>query len=114
MSTRESTADGGSPESGLLFEVQFHTRASFEAKQLTHAAYERLRNSLTPDIERDELQEFQRKVSAEIPIPPRVAGIEELLTGAAWWLIRSRTTQSLTITADQGRARGCPPAYQAR
>jgi hypothetical protein len=65
------------PQSGLLFEVQFHTIASFEAKQLTHAAYERLRNSLTPDIERDELQEFQRKVSAEIPIPPRVAGIED-------------------------------------
>ncbi|HTV79012.1 MAG TPA: hypothetical protein VMF03_12180, partial [Steroidobacteraceae bacterium] len=64
------------PESGLLFEMQFHTRASFEAKQLTHAAYERLRNSLTPDIERDELREFQRKVSAEIPVPPRVADIE--------------------------------------
>jgi hypothetical protein len=64
------------PDSELLFEVQFHTRASFEAKQLTHAAYERLRNSLTSDIERDELQEFQRKASAEIPIPPRVADIE--------------------------------------
>jgi hypothetical protein len=67
------------PESGLLFEVQFHTRVSFEAKQLTHAAYERLRNSLTSDIERDELQEFQRKVSAEIPTPPRVADIENYL-----------------------------------
>ena len=65
------------PESGLLFEVQFHTRASFEAKQLTHAAYERLRNSLTADIERNELQDFQRKVSAEIPVPPRVADIED-------------------------------------
>ena len=63
------------PESGLLFEVQFHTRSSFEAKQLTHAAYERLRNPATSDIERDELQEFQRKVSAEIPIPPRVTDI---------------------------------------
>ena len=65
------------PDSGLLFEVQFHTRASFEAKQLTHRAYERLRNPATSDIERGELQEFQRKVSAEIPIPPRVTDIED-------------------------------------
>jgi len=65
------------PDSGLLFEVQFHTRASFEAKQLTHAAYERLRNPVTSDVERDELQEFQRKASAEIPIPPRVTDIED-------------------------------------
>jgi hypothetical protein len=65
------------PESGLLFEVQFHTRASFEAKQLTHRAYERLRNPDTSDIERGELQEFQRNVSAEIPVPPRVTDIED-------------------------------------
>jgi len=31
------------PDSGQRFEVQFHTRTSFEAKQLTHGAYERLR-----------------------------------------------------------------------
>jgi hypothetical protein len=65
------------PESGLLFEVQFHTRVSFEAKQLTHRAYERLRNPATSDIERGELQEFQRNVSAEIPVPPRVTDIED-------------------------------------
>jgi hypothetical protein len=65
------------PESGVLFEVQFHTRASFEAKQLTHAAYERLRSPATSDSERDELQEFQRKASAEIPIPPNVTDIED-------------------------------------
>ena len=41
------------PETGQRFEVQFHTRASFEAKQLTHAAYERLRILLL-DIELDE------------------------------------------------------------
>jgi len=65
------------PESGVLFEVQFHTRASFEAKQLTHAAYERLRSPATSDSERSELQEFQRKASAEIPIPPNVTDIED-------------------------------------
>ena len=29
------------PDTGQRFEVQFHTRISFEAKQLTHTAYER-------------------------------------------------------------------------
>jgi hypothetical protein len=64
-------------DSGQLFEVQFHTRASFEAKQLTHGAYERLRNPVTSDAEREELEDFQRAVSAEIPIPPGAAGIED-------------------------------------
>ena len=32
------------PDTGQRFEVQFHTRISFEAKQLTHGAYERLRS----------------------------------------------------------------------
>ena len=31
------------PETGLRFEVQFHTPESFEAKELTHGAYERIR-----------------------------------------------------------------------
>ena len=31
------------PETGQRFELQFHTRISFEAKQITHSAYERLR-----------------------------------------------------------------------
>ncbi len=30
------------PDSGLFFEVQFHTHASWDAKQKTHHAYERL------------------------------------------------------------------------
>ena len=31
------------PRSGVRFEVQFHTQASLEAKELTHQAYERIR-----------------------------------------------------------------------
>ena len=65
------------PQSGQLFEVQFHTEASFEAKQLTHPAYERLRNPATPDDERDELHEFQRQVCHKIPVPPGAAEIED-------------------------------------
>ena len=58
------------PENRQLFEVQFHTQASFEAKQQTHAAYERLR-ALPPDHEEvHELRAYQREVSAKIPTPP--------------------------------------------
>lgn len=65
------------PESGQLFEVQFHTSASFEAKQLTHAAYERIRTLKTSDREVDELEHFQRQVCAKIPVPPGASAILE-------------------------------------
>jgi hypothetical protein len=58
------------PETGQRFEVQFHTWASFEAKQLSHEAYERIRNPGTPAAELDELEDFQRQVCAKVPIPP--------------------------------------------
>ena len=65
------------PESGQVFELQFHTRASLEAKELTHPAYERIRNPETSDDERAELEDFQRRVGEEIPIPPGAAEIED-------------------------------------
>ena len=65
------------PENGQVFEVQFHTRASFEAKQETHAAYERLR--VLPDDHEEvyELRAHQREVSANIPMPPDVLDIQD-------------------------------------
>jgi hypothetical protein len=69
------------PESGVTFEVQFHTRASLEAKELTHKAYERIRSitEQTPeaDQETSELKEFQCRVNSMIPIPPGVADIDD-------------------------------------
>jgi hypothetical protein len=68
------------PESGVSFEVQFHTQASLEAKELTHGAYERLRRitGQTPEADQETLalKEFQRRVNRMVPIPPRVADIE--------------------------------------
>ena len=58
------------PENGQLFEVQFHTQASFEAKQETHAAYERLRTLPSDHEEVYKLHAYQREVTAKIPIPP--------------------------------------------
>jgi hypothetical protein len=63
------------PDSGQRFEVQFHTRTSFEAKQLTHDAYERLRTHQADNFEQLVLEAFQRKVVAEVPIPPGAVDI---------------------------------------
>jgi hypothetical protein len=59
------------------FEMQFHTHISFEAKQLTHASYERLRAGQPDKFEQMVLEAFQKKISAEVPIPPGAADIAE-------------------------------------
>jgi hypothetical protein len=59
-------------QGGQRFEVQFHTPESFHAKQyVTHETYERIRNPLTSDVERAELEAFQREVSSRIRVPDR-------------------------------------------
>ena len=65
------------PETGLRFEVQFHTPESLQAKELTHAAYRRLRRpeNETTQVERDELEQFQRRVNVSLATPP---GSEEI------------------------------------
>ena len=69
------------PASEVRFEVQFHTRASLEAKELSHKAYERIRSITDPtpetDLEAGELEGFQSKVNAKVPIPPNVNAIED-------------------------------------
>ena len=65
------------PESGLRFEVQFHTPQSREAKELTHQAYERLRDPLTSKAEETELEAYQRRVNAFVKRPPDVFRIED-------------------------------------
>ncbi len=68
------------PDSGQRFEVQFHTNISFEAKQLTHLAYERLRTPQPnkPDkFEQMVLEAFEKKVTADIPVPPGAADIPD-------------------------------------
>jgi hypothetical protein len=65
------------PVTGQRFEVQFHTRISFEAKQLTHGAYERLRSQQADKFEELVLEAFQKKVAAEVPVPPGADGIPD-------------------------------------
>jgi hypothetical protein len=63
------------PDTGQRFEVQFHTHISFEAKQLTHDAYKRLRTHQADRFEELVLEAFQRKVAADVPNPPGAADI---------------------------------------
>jgi hypothetical protein len=67
----------GTPETGLRVEVQFHTPQSREAKELTHQAYERLRDPLTSKAEETELEAYQRRVNALVKRPPDVFRIED-------------------------------------
>ena len=65
------------PGTGQRFEVQFHTRISFEAKQLTHTAYERIRSKQADALEELVLEAFQKKVIADVPVPPGAADIPD-------------------------------------
>jgi hypothetical protein len=65
------------PNSGQRFEVQFHTRISFEAKQLTHTAYEQIRSKQANAFEELVLEAFEKKVTADVPVPPGAADIPD-------------------------------------
>jgi hypothetical protein len=65
------------PDTGQRFEVQFHTRISYEAKQLTHDAYKRLRTHQADKFEELVLEAFQRKVTADVPVPPGATDIPD-------------------------------------
>ena len=58
------------PASGQCFEVQFHTPDSWEAKQQTHDAYEKIESPQTSPAERARLREYQQRISVQVPIPP--------------------------------------------
>jgi hypothetical protein len=57
------------PSAGVMFEVQFHTQESWEAKQKTHAAYEKIKTPGTSIEEVEWLRAYQRHVSAEVRVP---------------------------------------------
>jgi hypothetical protein len=63
-------------ESGVRFEVQFHTEESWTVKQRTHDTYKKIHNVDTPAEERERLRNYQREISAQVLRPP---GWEEIL-----------------------------------
>jgi hypothetical protein len=65
------------PESGQLFEVQFHTQPSLDGKEETHWAYEKLRVGVPTPAEQRELEDFQKQITARIPVPPGATDIPD-------------------------------------
>lgn len=56
------------PGTNRMFEIQFHTQASLDAKEETHWAYERIRTS-SDDSEVAQLHAYQRAVTSKVAIP---------------------------------------------
>jgi len=65
------------PETGTRFEMQFHTPESLDAKELTHAAYERIRSRMVDPVEERDLENFQRRVNGFITTPPGTGRIKD-------------------------------------
>ncbi len=63
--------------SGQLFEIQFHTQASWDTKQQTHAAYARIADPRTPPSEVQRLRQYQSDASSRIEIPPGAPDIPD-------------------------------------
>jgi hypothetical protein len=63
--------------SDQLFEVQFHTPESWDAKQRTRQAYEEITSPATPTAERERLRAYQREVTAAVPVPPHAPMIAD-------------------------------------
>ena len=62
---------------GHKFELQFHTEASFNAKEhLTHGLYEEMRLLPEDSPRRAEIVQEQNRIFAEIPVPSGVTEIE--------------------------------------
>lgn len=64
-------------ETSCHTELQFHTRISFEARQITQPAYDRLRSGLSIAVAEIELEAFLRHVYAAVPAPRRAVNIPD-------------------------------------
>ncbi|ONI88601.1 hypothetical protein ALI144C_06080 [Actinosynnema sp. ALI-1.44] len=63
------------PESGLLFEVQFHTPESWHVKSVTHDAYEYEKSDSVSKSDQARWNTFQHEYFNRIPLPPGVERI---------------------------------------
>jgi len=63
------------PSTGQVFEVQFHTAESFDAKMVTHDLYEQARLPGVSEAERARLNEQQAEIFRNVPIPPGAENI---------------------------------------
>jgi hypothetical protein len=63
------------PAHDLVFEVQFHTAASWEVSQRAHGLYEAITDPATPPEERARLRSIYAEMSAAVPVPRGCATI---------------------------------------
>lgn len=54
---------------GFLFELQLHTPASFEAKELEHENYEIARSETATEEERIAAEKYAKEIYAKVPVP---------------------------------------------
>jgi hypothetical protein len=73
----DKVPDAVRPDTGLRFEMQFHTPESREAKELTHQAHERIRSNTASPAEERKLEEFQRRANAYLTAPPGTDRIKD-------------------------------------
>lgn len=64
------------PQTGHVFEMQFHTQESFDAKMVTHGLYEEARLPGVSDERFAELQEQQMGIFAAVPRPGAASEIK--------------------------------------
>ena len=84
---------------GQLFEVQFHTEASYQAMAFTaERSYARLRSVQTCAQEEAELEAFQREVYAHIYVPTGASGIPRYPAHEDWQIPGTRTRGSVPDT----------------
>src|ERR1039458_5244124 len=102
------------PATGQLFEVQFHTEISYHAMVLTaEHSYARLRSAQTCAQEEIELEAFQRKVYAHVPVPPGADGFPGYPADAGWQVPGKRANPgpSSSGPASARVAGGEPPRH---
>ncbi len=56
-------------EDGLIFELQLHTPASFDAKELEHANYEVARSETATEEQRLAAEAYAKEIYAKVPVP---------------------------------------------
>jgi hypothetical protein len=65
------------PAHDIVFEVQFHTPESWDARQRADASYQKIMDAATTPAERARLRVMQTEISAAIPVPPRCTAIPD-------------------------------------
>jgi hypothetical protein len=65
------------PAHDLMFEVQFHTPSSWDARERAYALYRKVTDPAIPPAERERLRGLRAEMSSAIPVPPRCAAIPD-------------------------------------